>query len=90
MPKSKHRRSGRNRPREHQTHAPARNPDPSPTWIPKVGAGLLVVGVLIILLGYLPPVQSVISTWVWPGGNWGLIVGFLVIATGFGFLTRWR
>jgi hypothetical protein len=90
MPKSKHRRGGRNRPREHQTHAPQHNPPPSPAWVPKVGAGLLVAGVLIILLGYLPAVQSVTAAWIWPGTNWGLVGGFLVIAVGFGFLTRWR
>ncbi|MFP4149149.1 MAG: cell division protein CrgA [Nitriliruptoraceae bacterium] len=90
MPKSKHRRGGRTRPRAHQTHAPDRKPDPSPTWVPRLGAALLVAGVAIILLGYLPGVQSVTSTWIWPGSNWGLLVGFLVLSGGLGVLTRWR
>lgn len=90
MPKSKHRRGGKNRPRAHQTHAPERKPDPAPPWVPTVGAGLLVAGVAIILLGYLPAVQSVTSTWIWPGSNWGLLAGFVVLSGGLGVLTRWR
>jgi hypothetical protein len=90
MPKSKHRRGGKNRPRAHQIHAPERKPDPSPPWVPMVGGGLLVGGVAIILLGYLPAVQEVTTTWIWPGSNWGLLVGFLVLSIGFGVLTRWR
>ena len=90
MPKSKHRRSGRKRPRSYETTEPERNPTPSPQWVPATGAALLVIGVLIILVGYLPVVTAVTSTWPLFGSNWGLVGGFLVIAAGFGFLTRWR
>ena len=90
MPKSKHRRRGRNRPRAHQTHAPERHPDPSPSWLPTTGAALLVVGVLVILFGYLPGVQDITRNWIWPGSNWGLLVGFALLSVGFGMLTRWR
>jgi hypothetical protein len=51
---------------------------------------LLVAGILIILLGYLPAVQSVSTTWIWPGSNWGLLVGFVLLSAGLGVLTRWR
>jgi hypothetical protein len=87
MPESKHRRSGKNRPREHQTHAPEKKPKPSPPWVPATGAALLVLGVLIILAGYLfgdvlrlPYLEQ----------NTGLVVGFITLTVGFGFLTRWR
>lgn len=90
MPKSKHRRKGRPRPRAHETAPPPKNPTPSPTWVPATGVGLLVGGVLIILLGYLPPINEAISTWPGLGGNWGLVVGFVLLAVGFGFLTRWQ
>lgn len=90
MPESKHRRKGRSRPRAHQTAPPEKNPTPSPPWVPATGAGLLVAGVVVILLGYLPPVNDAISAWPPLYGNWGLVVGFVMLAVGFGFLTRWQ
>jgi hypothetical protein len=90
MPESKHRRSGKNRPRHYQTHAPERRPAPSPTWVPVTGAALLVVGVLVILIGNLPVVSAVTAGLPLLGSNWSLVGGFLVICAGFGFLVRWR
>ncbi|HSK22205.1 MAG TPA: cell division protein CrgA [Egicoccus sp.] len=90
MPQSKHRRKGRNRPRAYQTAPPARNPTPSPPWVPRVGVALLVAGVAVILLSYLPEVSEWIGTIPPFGGNWGLVVGFVLLLTGFGFLIRWR
>lgn len=90
MPQSKHRRKGRNRPRAYQSAPPAKNPTPSPPWVPKVGVTLLVVGVLVILLGYLPAVQNWLATLAPFFGNWGLVVGFVLLLTGFGFLIRWQ
>jgi hypothetical protein len=88
MPESKHRRGGKNRPREHETHAPEKKPAPSAPWVPVVGTSLLVVGVLIILAGYLfsDLTRAVPVT----GPNTGLVVGFVLLTVGFGFLTRWR
>lgn len=90
MPKSKHRRKGHNRPRAHQSAPPVRNPDPSPTWIPRMGVGLLIGGVAIIILGYLPVVADRVATWPPLGPNNFLILGFLVMISGFVFLTRWK
>lgn len=90
MPESKHRRGGRKRPRDYQTHAPEKRPDPSPSWVPMVGTGLLVLGVIVILVGYLPVVQDMTVTWPVLGTNWGLVGGFALLIVGFGFLTRWR
>ena len=89
MPESKHRRGGRNRPREFQTHAPEKKPASSPTWVPATGTALLVLGVLVILVGYLPGVQDITRT-LPLGSNLSLVGGFLLLLVGFGFLTRWR
>jgi hypothetical protein len=90
MPKSKHRRHGKTRPREHETHAPERKPDPSPAWVPATGVGLLVLGVAVILLGYLPDISARTETLPLLGANWGLVLGFVILSVGFGILTRWR
>lgn len=90
MPKSKHRRKNKNRPRPRNVAPQKVNPPPSPDWIPKVGTGLLLLGVLIILLGYLDPVQEMTTGWPGLRSNWPLVGGLVVLSTGFGFLTRWR
>lgn len=90
MPESKHRRSGKNRPRDFQTHAPEKKPASSPTWVPATGTALLILGVVVILVGYLDEVQNITGGWPLLGTNWGLVGGFLLIIAGFGFLTRWR
>ena len=90
MPKSKHRRSGRNRPRDYETHAPEKLPPESPPWIPRTGVGLLIAGLLVILVGYLPDVSDAMRGWVWFGSNWGLVAGFVMLAGGLGFLMKWR
>ncbi len=90
MPESKHRRHGRSRPRAHQTREPERKPNPSPSWVPATGATLLVVGTLVILIGYLPGVSEVTRSLPLLGANWGLVGGFALLCVGFGFLTRWR
>ena len=90
MPQSKHRRSGRSRPREHQTHAPERKPDPSPRWVPITGATLLGLGALVVLLGYLPFVGDLVTDLPPLGRNWPQVAGFVLIISGYGFLTRWR
>lgn len=91
MPKSKHRRNNKNRPRQNAVvHAPVKNPTPSPPWVPRVGASLIGVGVLVILLGYMPAVGDLIDTWPVFGPNWSLVGGFIMLASGFGVLTRWQ
>jgi hypothetical protein len=90
MPESKHRRGGKNRPRAHQTSAPEVNAKASPAWVPIVGVALLIVGVLVILIGYLPGVSSWLGSLPGLGSNWGLVGGFILLSVGFGFLTQWR
>ena len=90
MPESKHRRGGTNRPRARHTHPPEKKPAPSPAWIPRAGVALLLAGVVVILLGYAPPVAEAMRSWPPFGSNWSLVVGFVLLAAGLGFLTRWR
>jgi hypothetical protein len=90
MPQSKHRRKGRARPRAYQTSPPPKNPTPSPPWVPVASTALLVGGVLVILIGYLPPVSERLAFLPWIGSNWALVLGFLLLSVGFVLLTRWR
>lgn len=91
MPESKHRRKGKPRPRPTKSQPPEKKPDPSPRWLPVTGVGLLIGGVIVILLGYLPWIQDNLTGGL-PGlgANWPLVGGFVVLASGFGLLTQWR
>lgn len=90
MPESKHRRKGRRRPRPRDVAGPPVNPKPSPRWVPATGVTLLAVGVLTILLGYIPAIARVTQDLPGLGSNWSLVVGFVLLVGGFGFLTQWR
>lgn len=74
MPKSRSKRS---------TYTPPKppKPAPSPRWVPVVGMALIALGILEILLNYVIDL---------PGGNWNLIVGFVLMAAGLGVLSQWR
>lgn len=56
-------------------------PKPSPRWVAPLGAALIALGILVILLNYVIDL---------PGGNWNLIVGFVLMAGGLGVLSQWR
>lgn len=49
--------------------------------MPPVGLALIVLGIILILLNYVTAL---------PGGNWNLIVGFVLMAGGLGVLSQWR
>lgn len=91
MPKSKHRRKGKQRPRPRAVEAERTPPKPpsSPPWLPRLGGGLIALGMLVIILGYLDPVQELLAGLPF-APNTSLIVGFLMLTAGFGVLTRWR
>lgn len=79
MPESK-RRKPKNRPRSPKAiEAAAKAKDPSPTWYVAVMAGLMVVGVLLVLLRFIME---------WPQPM--LLVGLGAIATGFLMTTNYR
>lgn len=76
MPRSRSKRSSYTPPK------PPR-PKPSPKWVPAVGLGVIGLGVLLIILSYIIPQ-------VLPGGNYVLIVGFVMMAGGLLLLSQWR
>jgi hypothetical protein len=81
LPESRHRRKGRQRPRQRHVAGPPRKPDPSPTWIPITGLALILAGIGLVIANYtLGFLQR----------NWLLWVGFAMMAVGFGFLMRYR
>jgi hypothetical protein len=75
VPRSKSKRS---------TYIPPKppKPKPSPRWVPSLGLGLIALGILLILLNYF------IAGF--PGGNWNLVIGFVLMAAGLGVLSQWR
>jgi hypothetical protein len=81
MPKSKHRRKGHSRPRQRNVVGPPVKPPPSPTWVPATGVALIVLGVAVVILNYVPGLIE---------RNWVLFAGFGLMAAGFGFLMRYR
>ncbi len=81
MPKSRHRRKGKPRPRPQQVAGPPVKPKPSPRWVGTTGVGLALLGVLVIILNYIPGLIE---------RNWVLFVGFGLMAGGFALLTQWR
>lgn len=91
MPESKHRRKNKSRARKHQKQ-PVKNPEPSPPWVPRLGVGLLLLGVLVILLGYVPAIRDLSFFGALPPfySNWTLVGGFVLLTGGFGVLTQWR
>ena len=90
MPESKHRRKNKNRPRERHVVPPPPKRVASPDWVPRLGVGLLGAGVLIIILGYVPPVAEALQGLPQFGANWTLIIGFVLLIGGFAVLTRWE
>jgi hypothetical protein len=75
VPKSKSKRSNYIPPKPPK-------PKPSPRWVPVTGLTLIGLGCLLLILIYLVPG--------FPGGNLGLIVGFIAMAAGLVLLSRWR
>ncbi|HUF15108.1 MAG TPA: cell division protein CrgA [Acidimicrobiia bacterium] len=79
MPQSK-RRQPKNRPQSPSAiEAAARAKDPSPTWYVAVMAGLMVIGVLLVLARFI---------FQWPQAM--LLVGLGAIAAGFLMTTNYR
>ncbi len=76
MPRSRSKRS---------TYIPPKppKPKPSPRWVPVTGLAVIAVGLAIIVFSYLAPA-------VLPGGNYVLIVGFVLMAGGLLLLSQWR
>lgn len=79
MPESK-RRKTKNRPLSAQTAAAAaKAKDPSPTWYVAVMAGLMVIGVLLVLSRFVFELDQLV-----------LVAGLICIAVGFLMTTNYR
>lgn len=62
---------------------PAKVSGPSPSWVPILMFGLLIVGVLVILLNYVAPIPGAPS-------NWYLLAGLSAILAGIIAATQYR
>jgi hypothetical protein len=74
VPKSRSKRSNYTPPKPPK-------PKPSPTWVPWLGLGLILLGVTLVILQYVVRL---------PGGNLNLVGGFVLMAAGLGVLSQWR
>lgn len=81
MPRSRHRRKGKPRPRLQQAAGPPVKAKRSPRWVPVAGLALVGVGLLVVLVNYLPGLFE---------SNWLLLAGFALMTGGFVVLTTWR
>lgn len=79
MPESK-RRKPKNRPQSQQAIADAaKAKDPSPTWYVVIMAGLMVLGVILVLLRFVLQLDQMV-----------LIAGLVAISAGFLMTTNYR
>lgn len=78
MPESK-RRKPKSRPQSQRAAQAAKEKDPSPTWYVAVMAGLMVVGVVLVLLRFILQMDQL----------W-LVAGLGAIAVGFLMTTNYR
>jgi hypothetical protein len=59
---------------------------PNPTWFVPVMLGLMIAGLVWIVTYYVTS-----SSFPIPGiSHFNLVIGFVLILTGFGMMTRWR
>jgi len=79
MPESK-RRKPKSRPQSRAAiEAASKNKDPSPTWYVAIMAGLMVIGVVLVLVRFVFELDQVF-----------LIAGLVAIAAGFVMTTNYR
>ncbi|MEA1904025.1 MAG: cell division protein CrgA [Actinomycetota bacterium] len=79
MPESK-RRKPKNRPQSKAAiEAAAKAKDPSPTWYVAIMAGLMVIGVILVLLRFVFEMDQLV-----------LVAGLGAIAAGFVMTTNYR
>lgn len=89
MPESTHNRKGKRRPRPTREAPPPVNPTPSAEWVPRMGVALLVIGLLVIIGGYVG-LGDLTADWPLLGANWPLALGFVALLGGFWTLTKWQ
>ena len=88
MPESKRRKK-----KSAESHAgtatvSARHDTANPAWFVPVVLGLMLVGLAWVVVFYLTSGKSDLP--IPPIGRWNLAIGFGLMITGFGMLTRWK
>ncbi len=78
MPESK-RRKPKNRPPSQKAIAAAKEKDPSPTWYVALMAGLMIIGVILVLVRFIFQMDQLV-----------LVAGLGFIAVGFLLTTNYR
>ncbi len=78
MPESK-RRKPKQRPQSVRAAEAAKSKEPSPTWYVALMAGLMVVGVVLVLLRFIFEMDQLV-----------LVAGLVAIAAGFLMTTNYR
>jgi hypothetical protein len=79
MPESKRRKPKKRPPTARPAVAAAKNKEPSPTWYVVLMAGLMVIGVVLVLLRFVFQMDQMV-----------LIAGLGFIAAGFLMTTNYR
>ncbi|MDQ1616810.1 MAG: hypothetical protein QOJ60_2749 [Actinomycetota bacterium] len=83
MPKSRIRRRSAFTPPPERTKAVRVG---SPRWLVPLMVGSMIAGLVWVVVYYVTqtewPIQSL--------GNWNMLIGFALIAFGFGLSTRWK
>jgi uncharacterized membrane protein (DUF485 family) len=59
----------------------------SPRWLGPLILGLWVVGALYLIVAYFTNFEAPVMRDL---GNWNIMIGFGMIATGFGLATQWH
>jgi len=82
MPESRIRRKAAYTPPKPKSSGPKTNP----RWFVPVMVGLLLVGLAWIVVYYVSQTRYPI-----PGADWwNLVIGFVILMSGFAMTTRWR
>ncbi len=79
MPESKRRKPKSRPPSAQSTAEAAKAKEPSPTWYVALMAGLMVVGVILVLIRFVFELDQLV-----------LVVGLVAIAAGFLMTTNYR
>lgn len=79
MPESKKRKPKKGPPSQAALQAASKAKEPSPTWYVALMAGLMVVGVILVLLRFIMQLDQLV-----------LVAGLVAIAIGFLMTTNYR
>jgi hypothetical protein len=73
-------------PAEARPASEAASRKPSPPWLPALGVGMIVFGILWLVVFYLSAGQYPVAAW----GYVNLVVGFAAMVGSLAVFSRWR